>query len=312
MSRKFKVAVILINYNSSSHTINCLKSIYELTPSKLSFQTIVVDNNSEPDDFNQLLKHNEFPNLEIIRSKINTGFATGCMQGVQYAEADYYFFLNNDCIIINDCLSILTEFMDGTPSATICSPQLHNADGKPTSSFNYRPDLLSKILGNYVFKFSRGPAYVHRKKVPIKPVQVEVLSGSQLFVRAVDFESIGGFDTTLFLYCEEEDLAYRAYKAGMQLWLIPDAKNSHIGGASTKPSLAIRKEFLISFFYFYEKHYGKAKTIALRLIYALRYSRKSLRDLNNLRLVWFILSGSHMKFSLRHQQRISTPSSEFH
>jgi len=305
MNRKYNAAVILVNYNSSAHTISCVKSIYDNTSPGTSFQIIIIDNNSNPDDYENLLILSIHSNIKIIRSKINTGFATGCMMGVQEANADYYFFLNNDCILMNDSITILKKFMDSKPKALICSPQLHNTDRIPTTCFNYRPDLLSKILGTFIFKISRSSSYVSRKIFPSNPIQVEVLSGSQLFVRAIDFENIGGFDTTLFLYCEEEDLAFRTYKANMELWLVPEAKNSHVGGASTRRTITIDQEFLISFFYFYEKHYGKFKTTILRLIYSLRYLKKSIKDVEKLSLVWLILSGAHMKHSLRHKQKIS-------
>lgn len=307
MLREYKVAVILINYNSSVHTINCIRSIYQLINNHLHFQVIVIDNNSEEADYKNLDVIRQYSDLKIIRSRINTGFASGCMTGVQQSSAEYYFFLNNDCILMNDCLSILTEFMDTHPLASICSPQLFNEKHLPTSCFNYRPDLLSKILGNSIFRLTRGRSYISRKLIPKQPIRVEVLSGSQLFARATDFETIGGFDTTLFLYCEEEDLALRAHQLDMQLWLVPEAKNSHIGGASTTQSLAINQEFLISFFYFYEKHYGKIKTTILRLIYSLRYLKKSIVFPSKITLVIFILFGSHMRYSLRHQQKIAAP-----
>lgn len=305
MSRKFRVAIILINFNSSSHTIHCVESINKLTSNEIRYQIVVVDNNSAPTDFKNLDLIRNTKNLKIIRSRINTGFSTGCMIGVQNSDADYYFFLNNDCILLNDCVSILTKFMDENQQASICSPQLFSQNGTAITSFNYRPDFLSKLLGNYIFKITRKSSYFSRKTVPQVPIRVEVLSGAQLFARATDFEELGGFDTTLFLYCEEEDLAIRAYKNGKQLWLVPDAHNSHIGGASTKPSIEITHEFLISFFYIYEKHYGKTKTILLRFIYILRYLRKSFKDPKKFGLAWSILKGCHMKHSLRHRQKIS-------
>jgi len=307
MNRKYRVAVILVNFNSSQFTIDCIHSIYKTTAKQIEFETIVVDNNSETQSYEQLKSLKHHPNFQLIRSRINTGFSTACMLGVQHANADYYFFLNNDCILLNDCLGILTRFLDLNPKAALCSPLIYNTEGEAVTSFSYRPDILSKVLGNVVFRFTRRDSYVSRKHAPLAPVQVEVLRGSQLFVRAIEFERIGGFDTTLFLYCEEEDLSIRFWRAKQQIWLVPQARNSHVGGASTVQGLAINREFLISFFYLYRKHYGQLKTSLLKVIYALRYLRKSFRAPSKLSLVWFILSGSPMKASLRHQQTLSDP-----
>jgi len=125
-----------------------------------------------------------------------------------------------------------------------------------------------------------------------------------MFVRKEAFNIIGGFDTNFFLYCEEEDLAIRMHKNNYDVYLLPDAKNKHFGGASSPASYDIRKEFYISFLYFYRKHYGFIKTEVLRLLLFLRVVRKSLSRKDNFKLSFFILSGAHMKNSLRHKQKI--------
>ena len=43
----FEVAVIIINYNSSDYTLQCVNSIIEKTNSELNYQIVIVDNASE-------------------------------------------------------------------------------------------------------------------------------------------------------------------------------------------------------------------------------------------------------------------------
>ena len=100
----------------------------------------------------------------------------------------------------------------------------------------------------------------------MSPVQVDVVSGSQMFIRAEHFFKIGGLDTIFFLYCEEEDLALRFSNANYKTYLVPQAHNYHLGSASTEKNLAIKKEFYISFLYFYRKHYGVLSTVMIRII----------------------------------------------
>lgn len=42
------LSIIIINYKSAHHVLNCIESIYKETQ-KYSFEIIVVDNNSEDD-----------------------------------------------------------------------------------------------------------------------------------------------------------------------------------------------------------------------------------------------------------------------
>ena len=121
----FEVAVIIINYNSSDYTLQCVNSIIEKTNSELNYQIVIVDNASEMEDFLQLqsnINSISFENLSLHRSKINTGFGGGNMFGVQFANAEYYAFVNNDSLFNNDCLSIIKTEMQNNPNLGICGP----------------------------------------------------------------------------------------------------------------------------------------------------------------------------------------------
>jgi GT2 family glycosyltransferase len=302
------VAVILINYNSSNYTIKCINSIKSTTCKDLTYKIVIIDNASETDDFRKLADHvsanNNENTIHLYRSKINLGFSAGNMMGVQNIDADYYFLLNNDCILQNDCIGILHRFCENNEQVALCSPQLFDSNGVPIPCINYFPTLKTKIFGSGILNLSYNNKHIRRKVKYSTPVQVDVVSGSQMFVRADYFFEIGGLDTIFFLYCEEEDLALRFNKAGYKTYLVPQAKNYHLGSASTKKSLAIKKEFYISFLYFYRKHYGFIKYLFLKYIFTLKLLRKSLKDKDNFRLALFVATGSHLKYSLRHIQKI--------
>ncbi len=306
--KEYDIAVILINYNSSHFTIDCITSIYQQTKSDLSYGIVIIDNASEEKDYanlvNSLSQFDKTLPLYLFRSKINTGFSSGNMLGVQFITAKYYFFLNNDCRLKNDCLNILFNFCEQNPETALCSPQLYNENGAHQPCFDYFPFLITKILGLGILKLTYGSRFIKRKGIYKQPVRVDVVSGSQMFIRANVFNKIGGFDTTFFLYCEEEDIALRIFKKGYTTYLVPEAINTHKGGASTVTSLDIRKEFYISFLYFYRKHFGFIKQQLLKSILTLRLLRKSLTNIDNFKLSMFIASGAHFKYSLKHKQKI--------
>ena len=124
-AKKFEIAIILINFNSSSYTINCVNSIIENTSTSTDFQIIVIDNCSEKEDFNQLKKYyqsSDFKDLKLVRNNINVGFGAGNMLGVHYANANYYAFINNDSILLNDCITILNNAMKNNSNYGVCGP----------------------------------------------------------------------------------------------------------------------------------------------------------------------------------------------
>ena len=49
--KRYDVAAILINYNSSTFSKNCIESILSKTNDLLDYQIIVIDNCSEPEDY---------------------------------------------------------------------------------------------------------------------------------------------------------------------------------------------------------------------------------------------------------------------
>ncbi|MDH5570979.1 MAG: glycosyltransferase family 2 protein [Gammaproteobacteria bacterium] len=302
-SRLYDVAIITVNYNSSDYTINCVHEIIKQTATDINYNIVVVDNNSETNEFDKLSVLTEHDNVTLVRSHINLGFAGGNMFGLQFSRASYYFFLNNDCLLLNDCLTVLYDFCEKNTDVGMCSPQLYKSAGQPEPCFDYFPTLSSRIFGTGIFKITHGKNYFPRKKIPQQPVVVEVLSGSQLFVRANVFDDLGGFDTNLFLYCEEEDLAIRINRAGYKTYIVPQAHNQHAGGGSTQRSYEIRREFFISYLYLYRKHYGFIKTQIIKLLLFIRQIKKVFKDPACGKLAFFIISGAHMKHSLRHRQK---------
>ncbi len=307
--REFQVAVILVNYNSSLFTVDCIRSIVQHTAARLRYQVIVVDNNSSAEEFKNLENVSENRNVRIVRSKINLGFSGANMMGVQWADADYYYFLNNDCLLLNDGLSILHQFMEDNPGAANVSGEMFIANGEYEYNFRYFPSLALKLFGSRVLRLFDPERYPSRHKRFTKPTRVDLVNGSSMFIRALPFEEIGGFDTHYFLYCEEEDIALRLNRAGYQTYLVPAARYQHFISRSTqgdgKINLLFLKEFYISFLYYFSKNYGLVYSLVIRCLYFLKIGRKFYKHWDYARLAFFILRGAPAKYSIRFKQKIS-------
>lgn len=300
----YDVGIILVNYNSSSYTIQCVNSIYANTDPEIDFKIIIVDNGSLYEEFIKLSELKLYDKVEIIRSRYNLGFSAGNMFGVQFVRANYLFFLNNDCELLNDCVSILLNFCKNNKKIGMCSPQMYSENDIRIGSFDYLPRLSTRLLGLGVLRLFQGDSYMPRKNNYSVPIKVEVLSGSQLFVSTDFFYKSGGFDINLFLYCEEEDLAFKAKKYGYLCYLVPDAKNKHYSGKSTIRDYYILREFYISYFYVLSKYYSAFSVIIFRMYTFFRLIKKSFKDIASLKLAFFVIFGSPLRFSLRHRQKV--------
>ncbi len=144
----YSIAVILINYNSSDFTLPAVQSIRQRTAPPLDYLVVVVDNNSQPDEYAKLAPLRAYDNVKLVRSRVNLGFAGGNMFGVQFAKARYYYFLNNDCLLLNDCLGVLYAFCENNPRVGLCSGQMYDEHEKLQLTFGADPySLLDYMKG---------------------------------------------------------------------------------------------------------------------------------------------------------------------
>lgn len=255
----FEIALILINYNSSKYTLDCVNSCIEKIDKNLNYQIVIVDNCSEIDDYSALKKAIEeisFSNIKLIRSKINTGFGAGNMIGVQYTVAKYYAFVNNDSLLQNDCISIILDYMKNNPSAGICGPMAYKENGEILPTLDHFASPMKEIFGRTLLEKINPKKYPNRKKNYTQPQQGQFVAGSFMVVKSDDFNNVGGFDTNIFLYYEETDLCKRLAKNNKFAYLVPEAKFVHFHGVSTPQNIEIKKELKISFLYIIRKHYG--------------------------------------------------------
>ena len=99
------VSIVTINYNNIKVTLELLLSIKECTYKNLHI--IVVDNGSDENPTD--LIYSRFPDVKVIRSKINLGFSAGNNLGSIYAKGEYIFFVNNDTLLAENVIDELIK-----------------------------------------------------------------------------------------------------------------------------------------------------------------------------------------------------------
>ena len=303
----FDIASIIINYNSSKLTQECINSIISKTNPSLNYQIIVVDNCSEKEDY-LALKHfcdsHPFANLQLVRSKINTGFGGGNMAGFHFANAKYIAFVNNDTVFLNDCFSILKNAVEKDNSIAMVGGQSYSETGKQMVAFDHFASLSKELFGRDFLEKINPKKYPKRKLEYTNPVQVNYVQGSFMLVRTDDFNTVGGFDTNIFLYYEETDLCIRLAKMGKSCYLIPEAKYIHYHGASTPQNITIKTELKISLLYIIRKHYGFLSFCFLLNYLRINYVFSTIFKPKYWYLLKVLLTGAPLSKSLKVKQII--------
>lgn len=301
--KKTDVSFITINYNSSNYTIALLKSILLFT--KINFEIIIVDNASKKEDFKNLAKFVEGQEqIQLIRNKINSGFASANMLGVNYANGEYYFFINNNTKLLNAAADIMKLYLDEHQDISLATAKVNDENNNFSSSYKLFPSLTKELFGNAIArKFSKHNFPSNKMKLN-EPTLVEVVSGSCMFFRKSTFCEIGGFDTGFFLYCEEEDISKRVWENGSKVIFLPEAEIFHASGGSTTQSYDIEKEYYISYNFLLNKHFNILEKIILKSLLFFKLFRRIFKRKNGYKLFLFAIKGFDKNQSLRYKQKV--------
>lgn len=299
------ISFITINYNSSHHTNALVQSIIAHTSEDVNYEIIVVDNASESDDYLHLLNTiGNLPQVSVIRNRINNGFAGGNMLGVNSAHGKYYFFINNDCQLLNDAGSIMKSFMDAHDDIAVVTAKVTDEKGHFSSSYKQFPSVIKQWFGNAVHRALSSKSFPSNKVRLEIPTAVEIISGACMFFRAEDFNAIGGFDTIFFLYCEEEDICKRVWNNGKQIYFLPEAEVFHAGGGSSVRNIALEKEFYISYKLLIDKHFNYFARFFIKTALVFKQFRRIVTKRHGLSLFLFVASGAPIRDSLRYKQSV--------
>ena len=233
------VSVIIVNYHTSDMVTECLRSLYAQCRG-VELEVIVVDNASEPElqrKFDELFPDHEVKCLQLDE---NVGFGRANNAGAHIASGRNLFFLNPDTILVNDAVSILSDYLDSHADTGAAGGNLYDENMEPMLSFRRRfPGIrweLNELLHNWPdrLKFGDNRRFNHTGA----PMQVAYITGADLMIPASLFHKAGGFSPEFFMYYEETDLCLRISQAGYRIMSLPDARIQHLEGGSFSPDSA--------------------------------------------------------------------------
>jgi GT2 family glycosyltransferase len=214
------VSVIVVNYRGAQDTITCLRALAaELDYPRL--ETIVVDNTPGSED--AALIRAAFPEVVLIDSPENLGFAGGCNLGASRASGTVLAFLNNDAKPAPGWVRAAVAELRAQPTVGAVASKVLDWDGTGT-------DFVDAGLTWFGMGYKRH-AGSPLANVPEAEHEVakDVLfaTGSAMFVRAGLFAELGGFDERFFMFYEDVDLGWRMNLRGWRVRYVPESLTYH-------------------------------------------------------------------------------------
>jgi GT2 family glycosyltransferase len=236
------VAIILLNWNTPGHTINCIASLKQYANEAL-FDIIVADNGST--DGSLALIKVQFPGLIYIDNQENLGFAEGNNRALTYSIEQGYAYslvMNTDTQIDEDIVTGLSTHLEHHPEAAAVQPAIYWIHNK-TNIWNGR-GCFNSILGiTYSDKSISQPSIAFKT--------AEWLTGCCLMIRNSALAKGGLFNKQFFLYYEDVDLSFRLRRAGYELHYLPACKMYHEAGVSAKVNVKKREGTLSPVIHYY-------------------------------------------------------------
>jgi N-acetylglucosaminyl-diphospho-decaprenol L-rhamnosyltransferase len=257
--------VVVVAYRSAALLDECLEAIVgdvqcgTVVPART---LVIVVDNASPDDSARVASAHE--GVQVVISSSNRGFGGGCNLGAAAGDAEYLFFVNPDARPESGCTSRLLQELAGEPllgavGAAVLDPT--GANGAVQAGFE--PSLRS-IIGHYLFVGRLPivgrwfpPLQLPRGTTERRP---DWISGAALLVRRAAFESVAGFDDSIFMYMEDVDLCRRMREDGWGIGYVPEAVVHHELGGSQGMDQAAR--WIRSFYAYLRRRHGALYTAA--------------------------------------------------
>ncbi len=221
---------VVVNFNEAETTERLIRQIEGFSCLK---RIIVVDNASSDDSWEYLQSFSS-EKIILLRAGKNGGYGAGNNLGIRYAEkegATHVLIANPDVRFGEDCLNGMLQVFQDHPQVGIVAALMKDGSyGKFPNGWRlhgFAGQLLfmgpiSRRLFSWLLYYPSG----HFRKG--KGIYVDVVHGSMLMAEVMAFRECGGYDEGIFLYQEEDVLAFRMKKAGRRTVLLPNVFYEHL------------------------------------------------------------------------------------
>ena len=233
MQNVCRLSIITINYNGLKDTCELIDSI----PFNNNLEVIVVDNASKVDEASIILER--FPQVKVIRSDKNLGFAGGNNLGIKEAKGEFLLLINNDTYFKEFNIDSLIKRLESSDKIGIVCPKLRFAWGdNPIQFAGYTP-LSNITLRNKAVGFGEEDNGQYDKAHP-----TPYAHGAAMLIKREVLEKVGLMPECYFLYYEEIDWSMMFTRAGYEIWYDPSCTVYHKESQTTGQNSPLRTYYI--------------------------------------------------------------------
>lgn len=200
-TRSPELSIVLLTYGRDEVVQGLLNHIRPMIARRTDVEVVLVDNNDDERDRSAMLAG--FPVTKLHKTGLNLGATLGRNCGIKVASGKYLLFLDDDAVVYPvDFVDVVVRLFASYPKAGVFAFKSLDFNTKKliTEEFPHTNKHLSADTPFKTFRFI-GVANAVRREV---------------------FEKVGLYRPDFFYGAEEFDLAYRAIKAGYEIWYTPE------------------------------------------------------------------------------------------
>ena len=231
-----QMSIITINYNGLKDTCELIET---LPLEDESIEVIVVDNASKEDEASMIQQR--YPQVKVIRSYKNLGFAGGNNLGIKAARGKYLFFINNDTILKHQTsdIRLLVNRLESSPKIGMVCPKIRFSWGdNPIQFSGYTP--LSRItMRNRAIGYGESDHGQYDS-----PHSTPYAHGAAMMIKREVIDKAGLMPECYFLYYEELDWSIMIRHAGYDIWYEPAVTIYHKESRTTGQQSPLRTYYI--------------------------------------------------------------------
>ncbi len=233
MPQECKISIISINYNGIKDTCELIDSI----PFNNEMEVIVVDNASTQDEASLIAKR--YPQVKVIRSHHNLGFAGGNNLGIKEAKGEYILLINNDTFFKEYHIDALINRLESSDRIGIVCPKLRFAWGNHPIQFTGYTPLTKITVRNQAIGFGEED---HGQYDTAHPTPYA--HGAAMLIKRDAINKVGLMPECFFLYYEELDWSMMFTRAGYEIWYDPACTVYHKESQTTGQNSPLRTYYI--------------------------------------------------------------------
>lgn len=261
----YDVAIILVGLNARAFVLDCLRSIEQAQWDGLTYDVVYVDNGSS--DGSAEAVRESYPGVNVIANATNVGYCPAANQGARACGARYFYFINDDTLVLDDAIAKTVRYADAEPDIGTVGSRLLYPDGSEQYSGRRFPRFWASVLGrrSVLTRLLPRAAPVQdylctRELERGEPFTVDWVSAAGQLVPREVFWEVGGFAEDYY-YWHEAVFCDRLSKKGYRIVLHPDSRIIHYEGkgSGARPP-AVQRFHIVNFhqgaFRAYRERYG--------------------------------------------------------